>query len=637
MLSCGRHSLGMDVAGLFGMDEEDDTVGDEDLKEELVGDGKNEEAASKAGKYTWSAHLRQDKNRRYSKEEKAIFEKAASALKSKGVTGTRYDSYKKAMTAVGEALKRVIPESNALSYDAKPKGDKYREGRWYSNPISVVVRTNEIYKQKAAEEGEGEAENEETAAGKRTWIVHLVDDKRVKKTEKEKALYKKAAAKLKGIAGIRYSSYKEAIESVTKALKGVTPNRVYSPTYDSRPTGDKYKEGRWRSGPVNVVIRSNEVYKQKAAEEGEGEAQKTQEAPAEDEVKTKEAPAAKEEKKLKSPLPEPEQKTAPAETEEAPAPAEEKVVEQQDVKDDAEQAPVETEGKETAAPLPGGTATIPLSRYATGCVSLVRSGPRLYAMMEDNGNYICVGTKEASGDTHGFENAISVACSEGKDAVEKVLVNNGFVMSTVNMAYDKFIMDQVDKRDAVMQSEYKEKLENLGSAVQQSMAIAMCGMHRGFFKEMDNPMAKALVTSLTAHAGMDEHRAREMIVSAMEEAGDQYASMVRDKTLDLMQKSDESRNELAELVGELRGGGVNRFALAGNGSGKEEAGARVLPSNLVGERQSLDERLKAPLREVPRQSASADGGETQKRNGRKTRVDELAAGLGGRSVFARIN
>ena len=512
-------ALGMDVAGLFGMDEEDDTVGDEDLKDELMGDEKNEE----------------------------------------------------------------------------------------------------------------------TAAGKRTWIVHLVDDKRVKKTEKEKALYKKAAAKLKGIAGIRYSSYKEAIESVTKALKGVTPNRVYSPTYDSRPTGDKYKEGRWRSGPVNVVIRSNEVYKQKAAEEGEGEAQKTQEAPAEDEVKTKEAPAAKEEKKLKSPLPEPEQKTAPAETEEAPAPAEEKVVEQQDVKDDAEQAPAETEGKETAAPLPGGTATIPLARYATGCVSFVRSGPRLYAMMEDNGNYICVGTKEASGDTHGFENALNVACGEGKDAVEKVLVNNGFVMSTVNMAYDKFIMDQVDKRDAVMQSEYKEKLENLGSAVQQSMAIAMCGMHRGFFKEMDNPMAKALAASLTAHAGLDEHRAREMIVSAMEEAGDQYASMVRDKTLDLMQKSDESRNELAELVGELRGGGVNRFALAGNGSGKEEAGAKVLPSNLVGERQSLDERLKAPLREVPRQSASADGGETQKRNGRKTRVDELAAGLGGRSVFARIN
>ena len=389
-----------------------------------------------------------------------------------------------------------------------------------------------------------------------------------------------------------------------------------------------------------------ERQKQKAGEhDGEGapaeepKAETQGEAPVEtEEAPPKKAKNGKGKKGMKTkgeaPAVQPKKETAPvadpAPAKEDPAPA----PKAETAPAETEDAPVDTQGEETeeTAALPTSSSVLSLADFATGCVSFVRSGPKLYAMMEENGNHVLVGTKEVAGDTSSYENALNVACGEGREAVSKVLANNGFALSSISVGYDKFIMDEIDRRDSVMQSEYKEKLEQLGGVMEQSLGIAMGGIHRGLFADMgDNPMVVAMTRQMTASVpGLDEGRAREMIATAMEQGGDEYVANVRAKALDLMSKSDDTRNELAELIQELRSGGTARPGLprtAGSETAKAKQGA------------SLETRLRTPARKSPAaETAGSNGGanglRTTNGNGRKTlRVDEIAAGMS-QGIFA---
>ena len=244
-----------------------------------------------------------------------------------------------------------------------------------------------------------------------------------------------------------------------------------------------------------------------------------------------------------------------------------------------------------------GSAQIPLVHYSKGCVDFVRSGNKLYALMndEETGNSVLVGTRQVDGDTHQFQQGLTVACGQGPKAVADVLASNGFQMSTVDVAYDRLVMDEIDKRDSVMQKQYAEKMSSIGNVLSQSLGIAACGVHRGFFGGA-NPIASSLVENLSTKGGLDQHVANELVAAAMDAAGDVYADLLREKTMEIVGKSEDVRNELAETIAMLRSGGEsgarpNLFVASQDGQvdpGLEERLTNVMaaaPASAGGSRQ----------------------------------------------------
>ena len=271
-----------------------------------------------------------------------------------------------------------------------------------------------------------------------------------------------------------------------------------------------------------------------------------------------------------------------------------------------EEAPAEEE--QTAGPLDTQWATLPLAKYASGCVNFVRSKDKLFAMMDDDGNHVCVGVKDVTGrDTHQMENALHIACQGGQSEVEKVLANNGFALSSINVGYDRWLAEEVDKRDAVMRSQYKEKMESLGGALGQSVAIAMCGINKGYFKDVtENPIVASMAEKLSTRGMMNEHEAREIIASAMQEASDPFVSLVRNKTLEMLDKPEETRNEMAEVLKSLNERpGVDRYM---SRSTQTAAPTATLP-----------QRLKEGIRPVTVETAAA----RKTSGGRNTLVDRI--------------
>ena len=179
-------------------------------------------------------------------------------------------------------------------------------------------------------------------------------------------------------------------------------------------------------------------------------------------------------------------------------------------------------------------------------MDFIRSGNKLYALMndEETGNAVLVGHKQVDGDSHQYQQGLTVACGQGSEKVSEVLANNGFQMSQIDVAYDKLVMDEIDRRDSVIQKQYAEKMNSIGNVLNQSLGIAACGVHRGFFGG-SNPISSSLVNTLSTKGGLDQHMAKELVASAMDEAGDEYAQLLREKTMDIVGKSEDVRNELA--------------------------------------------------------------------------------------------
>ena len=263
--------------------------------------------------------------------------------------------------------------------------------------------------------------------------------------------------------------------------------------------------------------------------------------------------------------------------------------------------------EETAAGLDiAGTAQIPLVHYMQGCVNFLRSGTKLYAMMEsEDGNDVCVGSKAQGGDTHAYQQALIEACSQSKAKVAEVLAANGFNLSCVEVGFDRLVMDEIDKRDSVMKSEYTKRVEELGGVLEQSLSIAAAGIHRGFFNGGQNPMVTSIARRL-ASAGLDERQAMELIAGAMDESGDEYAELLSNIAIDISGKTEEVRSELANTVMQLRGGLGTKV---------------VMPAQTASDKSKKDLVDKLV---VPMHTAADDGASSRLPTGSST-VDQLIA------------
>lgn len=148
-----------------------------------------------------------------------------------------------------------------------------------------------------------------------------------------------------------------------------------------------------------------------------------------------------------------------------------------------------------------------------------------------------------------FATALNKALEHGSELAE-LLEGNGFTVPTITITEDQHVADRVRQEADAATSEVHASLNEVGAVLKQSLGIALMGINRGIFRD-PNPIMTAMVEILGTK-GIDAESARTVVSQAFAKSGDEFASVVRERTLNVFNKSDENRNELGALIGDVQ-------------------------------------------------------------------------------------
>jgi len=141
--------------------------------------------------------------------------------------------------------------------------------------------------------------------------------------------------------------------------------------------------------------------------------------------------------------------------------------------------------------------------------------------------------------------AQAIAHAVKGQGVEKALAHYNFKDIVVSFPLKKEVDARVELALKARQTEVNAKLTDMSQDFAQCIALAASGMNKGFFKGREHPLKSALYRELEA-AGV---RSPTIIIDKVfSSVGGQYNKALIEQASELMTKSVELRNELAEAI-----------------------------------------------------------------------------------------
>jgi hypothetical protein len=136
------------------------------------------------------------------------------------------------------------------------------------------------------------------------------------------------------------------------------------------------------------------------------------------------------------------------------------------------------------------------------------------------------------------------------DGVQKGLEQFGFKAvafddQVVTAAISNQIIGDADAKVLSYNQAQEQRDSVLMERVQSALATSMMGINRGVFAGKTNPLIESMASALKA-AGIQN--ARELVDNVFEANADNFNKMVVDQTQTLLSKSQDSQNEIAQMV-----------------------------------------------------------------------------------------
>jgi len=180
-------------------------------------------------------------------------------------------------------------------------------------------------------------------------------------------------------------------------------------------------------------------------------------------------------------------------------------------------------------------------------VDIVNVGAAVYAMV--NGSTVASLNFEKAGDNKSvfYTKAFldSIAAKVNNIGLEKALANFGFQEIKVAFPLAKTIEENATVKAEAAVKSYKERLATLSADMTQCLSIAATGLNKGFYRNEGNPLKAAFYAELEAAGVRSPAKIIDKIFAA---AGDDWNKAMITKAMDLLSKTVEVRNELAEAI-----------------------------------------------------------------------------------------
>lgn len=216
----------------------------------------------------------------------------------------------------------------------------------------------------------------------------------------------------------------------------------------------------------------------------------------------------------------------------------EDIAEEEEEEDDAKGDDTEQDIVDPNAAT-NASVTLSLASIVSGQPTFVCVGDKAHCIVGDN--IVATGNADEA-----LCKALNEACAANPELnLVDTLNSNGFKLNTVSVPISAAVQQAVDEQTAAAREELAAKTENMRDAIKQSLGIALAAMSRNVFSE-SNPLIDVITAALTDNdVGAD---VIENVTQALVDGSDDIAEVVQDQVMDLLDKSEDSRNETASLV-----------------------------------------------------------------------------------------
>lgn len=157
---------------------------------------------------------------------------------------------------------------------------------------------------------------------------------------------------------------------------------------------------------------------------------------------------------------------------------------------------------------------------------------------------------KANQDIFGSDEYMEALSTSFEDfGLEDTLANYGFELSTLDLdeeVIDNYIEARASKEH---EQELSSVKQNYSADMQQSLELAATGLSRGLFAQHAHTVKQRLVQDLTA---ANVRNAQHVVDKAFAATEDQYVATLMAIAQNLVEKSPEVRNQLAETIASLR-------------------------------------------------------------------------------------
>lgn len=161
-------------------------------------------------------------------------------------------------------------------------------------------------------------------------------------------------------------------------------------------------------------------------------------------------------------------------------------------------------------------------------------------------------TEEASGDNkplfHNRSFLESIKVTASKMSPAKALANFGFEDIVVAFPQSKILQDKVQAAVEENKSKLETELSSLTDKFMQSLSIAAAGLNKGMFKNKEHVIKSALFEELSSLGIRSPSKIIDKVFASYSDA---HHKTLLEIAMDMMSKSDEMRNELANTITDL--------------------------------------------------------------------------------------
>jgi hypothetical protein len=165
-----------------------------------------------------------------------------------------------------------------------------------------------------------------------------------------------------------------------------------------------------------------------------------------------------------------------------------------------------------------------------------------------NGMPVAYATRENSGKNLDIFNDTAfgrAVCAQAKSGSKAALAEFGFKAFVVKASVKQKVQSQVDSQVAETRTALSEENKMYQARFLAALSTAAVGINRGFFAGLNNPVKQQLWESLNAVGIQD---AEVLIDNVLSTSSDLYHKVLFDKAQEILSKSAEVQDELAQTV-----------------------------------------------------------------------------------------
>lgn len=238
---------------------------------------------------------------------------------------------------------------------------------------------------------------------------------------------------------------------------------------------------------------------------------------------------------------------------------EETTGESENTETDMTDKPTDTENTDSTSTNESGESQsinadlVKLVSGSSGATAIVPSPDRSAWWLFVDGKPVATSSKENASDnvqsmfsTDKFATAWEAATSEG--VTEDVLNDFGFTSIKMEVPVEDAVKQNLEAAIQENKKSYEMAASEASARFQRCFGIAAVGINKNVFKE-ENPVKSALTASLSSRK---VRGAEQLIAAAFKQHGEQYLKNIALKASELMEKSDETLDDLAETVDEAK-------------------------------------------------------------------------------------